>query len=66
MLSGKSNVNVAHATILPRAANHFVKIVREVMDGLDVFVGKYLVLVATAYIGIKFLHFKVFPDVIAF
>ncbi|VEU33454.1 unnamed protein product [Pseudo-nitzschia multistriata] len=35
---------------------------REVLDAIDLFVGKSLILWVTAYIGIKFLHFKVFPD----
>ena len=35
---------------------------REILDAIDLFVGKSLVLWVTAYIGIKFLHFKVFPD----
>jgi len=38
------------------------KVVREVVEGLDLFVGRYLVLLATGYIGLKFLHFKIFPD----
>lgn len=35
---------------------------REFIEALDLFVGRYLVLIATGYIGLKFLHFKVFPD----
>ena len=31
-------------------------------DAVDLFVGRYLVLWVTAYIGLKFLHFKVLPD----
>lgn len=38
------------------------KVLRDVFDALDLFVGRYLVLIATGYIGLKFLHFKVFPD----
>lgn len=38
------------------------KLLREVLEGLDLFVGRYLTLIATGYIGIKFIHFKVFPD----
>lgn len=38
------------------------KIAREVFEGLDLFVGRYLTLIATGYISFKFLHFKVFPD----
>lgn len=35
---------------------------REVLDAIDLFVGKSLILWVTAYVGIKFLHFKIFPD----
>ena len=38
------------------------KIVREGFEALDLFVGRYLTLIVTEYIGFKFLHFKVFPD----
>ena len=36
--------------------------VTDLVEAIDLFVGRYLVLIATGYIGIKFLHFKVFPD----
>ena len=45
-----------------KAIGESSKLIREVMEGLDLFVGRYLVLIATGYIGLKFLHFKVFPD----
>jgi hypothetical protein len=38
------------------------KIFREFIEGLDLFVGRYLVLIASGYIILKFVHFKVFPD----
>lgn len=38
------------------------KVMRDIFEAIDTFVGRYLVLIATGYIGIKFLHFKVFPD----
>lgn len=38
------------------------KVLREILEALDVFVGRYLTLIATGYIGLKFIHFKVFPD----
>lgn len=38
------------------------KVARDLLEGLDLFVGRYLTLLATGYIGIKFLHYKVFPD----
>lgn len=43
-------------------AGQSIGLLREVLDAIDLFVGKSLVLWVTAYIGIKFLHFKVFPD----
>ena len=43
-------------------AGEFVGVVRNGLDALDVFVGRYLVLWASLYIFLKFLHFKVFPD----
>jgi len=39
-----------------------VQAVRQVLEAVDSFVGRYLVLVATFYLAVKFLHFKVFPD----
>ena len=39
-----------------------MQLLRKVLDAVDLFVGRYLVLWVTAYIGVKFLHFKVFPD----
>mmetsp|Transcript_5202 Transcript_5202/g.15017 ORF Transcript_5202/g.15017 Transcript_5202/m.15017 type:complete len:384 (-) Transcript_5202:403-1554(-) len=38
------------------------KIVRETIEALDLFVGRYLVVIATGYIGFKFIHFKIFTD----
>ena len=38
------------------------KVARDVFEAVDLFVGRYLTLVASGYIGIKFIHFKVFPD----
>jgi hypothetical protein len=43
-------------------AGQFVGVIRDGLDALDVFVGRYLVLWASLYIGLKFVHFKVFPD----
>ena len=37
-------------------------LVTDLVEAIDLFVGRYLVLIATGYIGIKFLHFKIFPD----
>uniref|UniRef100_A0A7S3DSI1 Uncharacterized protein n=1 Tax=Entomoneis paludosa TaxID=265537 RepID=A0A7S3DSI1_9STRA len=39
-----------------------LRILREVFDAIDIFVGRYLVVWATGYVLIKFLHYKVFPD----
>ncbi|KAL7548339.1 hypothetical protein ACHAWF_011626 [Thalassiosira exigua] len=38
------------------------KVFREFIEALDLFVGRYLVLIASGYIGLKFVHFKIFPD----
>ena len=34
------------------------KLIREFIEGLDLFVGRYLVLIASGYIILKFVHFK--------
>jgi hypothetical protein len=39
-----------------------LQVIKEFVEGVDLFVGRYLVFLATLYIGIKFLHFRVFPD----
>ena len=38
------------------------RILRDLIESMDLFIGRYLVLIATGYIGLKFIHFKVFPD----
>ena len=38
------------------------QIVRQAFDTIDLFVGRYLVIWASGYILLKFVHFKVFPD----
>mmetsp|Transcript_11232 Transcript_11232/g.16556 ORF Transcript_11232/g.16556 Transcript_11232/m.16556 type:complete len:97 (+) Transcript_11232:8-298(+) len=45
-----------------KTAGEASRILKESMESLDLFVGRYLTLLATGYIGFKFLHFKVFPD----
>ena len=45
-----------------KAAGQAIGLVREALDAIDLFVGKSLILWVTAYVGIKFLHFKIFPD----
>ena len=42
--------------------DHTSQIFREFIEGLDLFVGRYLVLIASGYIILKFVHFKIFPD----
>ena len=42
--------------------HEFVQIFREFIEALDLFVGRYLVLIASGYIILKFVHFKIFPD----
>eukprot|EP00536_Pseudo-nitzschia_multiseries_P013291 jgi/Psemu1/211189/e_gw1.557.44.1 len=39
-----------------------IGVLREFLDAIDLFVGKSLILWVTAYVGLKFLHFKIFPD----
>jgi len=38
------------------------KVTRELVEGADFFVGRYLTILASGYIALKFLHYKVFPD----
>ncbi|KAL3913216.1 MAG: hypothetical protein SGILL_006577 [Bacillariaceae sp.] len=45
-----------------KAAGQAIGFAREILDAIDLFVGKSLILWVTAYIAIKFVHFKVFPD----
>ena len=45
-----------------KAFGETLGLVRDVLEAVDSFVGRYLVLWATGYLIIKFLHFKVFPD----
>lgn len=45
-----------------KALGEISKILKDISEGIDVFVGRYLVIFATGYIGIKFIHFKIFPD----
>ena len=53
-----------HQFVFVNRPTHFIlpKIFREFIEGLDLFVGRYLVLVASGYIIVKVIHFKVFPD----
>jgi len=51
--------------VLSGALNVFGKalgLIREFLEAVDSFVGRYLVLFASFYLIIKFLHFKVFAD----
>lgn len=43
-------------------AGQSIGLLRELLDAIDLFVGKSLILWVTAYVGIKFIHFKIFPD----
>jgi len=64
------NFNETSPTELPvviisggvKFAGQSIGLVREILDAIDLFVGKSLILWVTAYVGIKFLHFKIFPD----
>lgn len=45
-----------------KIAGQSIGLLREILDAIDLFVGKSLIIWMTAYIGFKFVHFKVFPD----
>lgn len=45
-----------------KAAGEFSKFLQESIESVDIFVGRYLSVLTVGYIGLKFLHFKVFPD----
>jgi hypothetical protein len=45
-----------------KAIGEVSRVAREVVEGTDFFVGRYLTIIASGYVAIKFLHFKVFPD----
>ena len=36
---------------------------REAVEALDLFVGRYLLLATVAYVGLKFVHFKIFDPI---
>ena len=60
-----ANIPTVIAFILTGTLNAFGKVlgfIRELFEALDAFVGRYLVLWASFYLIIKFVHFKVFPD----
>lgn len=40
----------------------FAGVVKNLFEGLDTFVGRYLVVTSVAYIGFKWAHFRIFPD----
>ena len=45
-----------------KAFGQAVGLLREILDAIDLFVGKSLILWVTAYVIIKFIHFKIFPN----
>ncbi|KAJ1621270.1 hypothetical protein T492DRAFT_1071734 [Pavlovales sp. CCMP2436] len=45
-----------------RVAGGASKAARQSAEALDTFVGRYLLLTTVAYVGVKFVHFKIFPD----
>jgi hypothetical protein len=45
-----------------KAIGEVSKVTRELVEGADFFVGRYLTILASGYIALKFLHYKVFPD----
>jgi hypothetical protein len=40
----------------------FLQLLRKAFDAFDLFVGRYLVIWASGYIILKFVHYKIFPD----
>jgi len=40
----------------------FAGILRDIFEGFDTFVGRYLVVVSVSYVAFKWAHFRVFPD----
>mmetsp|Transcript_14489 Transcript_14489/g.31793 ORF Transcript_14489/g.31793 Transcript_14489/m.31793 type:complete len:329 (-) Transcript_14489:79-1065(-) len=40
----------------------FSEILKNVLEGLDTFVGRYLVLFSVAYVAFKWAHFRLFPE----
>mmetsp|Transcript_3205 Transcript_3205/g.9184 ORF Transcript_3205/g.9184 Transcript_3205/m.9184 type:complete len:410 (-) Transcript_3205:152-1381(-) len=66
-LSGLENLSPAQIPVVAvsgvvKYLGEGSKILREGVEALDLFVGRYLVVLATGYILLKFVHFKVFPD----
>jgi hypothetical protein len=55
-------IPVVIVTGVVKATGETSKFARDVFEAIDLFVGRYLTLLASGYIGIKFIHFKVFPD----
>lgn len=47
---------------LVKGTGDLSKFVRESTEAVDLFVGRYLVFLATSYVLIKFVHYKIFPD----
>lgn len=61
----EANILTLIVLALSGALNVFGKVfefLRKALEAVDAFVGRYLVLWASFYLIIKFLHFKVFPD----
>jgi len=46
-----------------RVAGGTSKACRQAAEALDTFVGRYLLLTTVAYVGVKLVHFKLFPDI---
>lgn len=45
-----------------RAAGGASKTVRQAAESVDIFVGRYLLASTLAYVSIKLVHYKLFPD----
>eukprot|EP00977_Amphora_coffeiformis_P013630 scaffold3608_cov183-Amphora_coffeaeformis.AAC.17 len=69
MKKGASTIIVVALSGAVKYAGEFLKvrsqklhIIRQIFDAIDIFVGRYLVIWASGYILLKFVHYKIFPD----
>ncbi|KAG8469495.1 hypothetical protein KFE25_005950 [Diacronema lutheri] len=64
-LSAAEGTNLALLLLFgsARVAGGTSKACRQAAEALDTFVGRYLLLTTVAYVGVKLVHFKLFPDI---
>ena len=55
--SGKAQLAVWGSLLVVGQTSSFF---RQVVEAIDVFVGRYLLITTVTYVGIKFVHFKLF------